>query len=220
MNSAPLDRLTPLFPPAATSADIEANGIEQDGTTAPPPPDAAVSAIAASIHAHGVLQPLLVRHIAGDRYQVIDGHRRLAACRWVQKWRVPIRDLPCTKIEAAVIAITIAAASIPRDEVKLGRLIALARSLGATQAEIEKAMPFATGEIATLEALPQASPAIQRAVLGRKISLATAALILSVPAGKRARAEELVLRPPIQLPPLSFQQTKAVMAAANLIPSS
>ena len=43
--------------------------------------EAALAELVASIGEHGLLQPITVRRIAGSRYQVIGGHRRLEAYR-------------------------------------------------------------------------------------------------------------------------------------------
>ena len=43
--------------------------------------DEALAELADSIAQHGVLQPLLVRPIAGGGYQIVAGERRFRACR-------------------------------------------------------------------------------------------------------------------------------------------
>jgi ParB/RepB/Spo0J family partition protein len=43
-----------------------------------------------SIRQHGIKQPLLVRWLGGDRYQVVDGHGRLAAAK-----ECGLKSLPC-----------------------------------------------------------------------------------------------------------------------------
>ena len=57
--------------------------------------DEALAELADSIAQHGVLQPLLVRPIAGGGYQIVAGERRFRACRMagVQEVPVVIREL-------------------------------------------------------------------------------------------------------------------------------
>jgi len=51
--------------------------------------DAELQALADSIRAHGVLQPVLVRPLAGGRYELLAGERRLRAARIAGLERVP-----------------------------------------------------------------------------------------------------------------------------------
>ena len=45
----------------------------------------ALAQLAESIGAHGVLQPIIVRAISEDRYQIIAGERRWRASKWQAK---------------------------------------------------------------------------------------------------------------------------------------
>lgn len=49
--------------------------------------DEALHELADSISQHGVLQPLLVRPIAGGGYQIVAGERRWRACRMAGRLR-------------------------------------------------------------------------------------------------------------------------------------
>ena len=50
----------------------------------------ALAQLADSIAAHGVLQPILVREILGDRYQIIAGERRWRAAKMAGLSEVPV----------------------------------------------------------------------------------------------------------------------------------
>src|SRR5690242_8368823 len=56
----------------------------------------ALGELAASIKAQGVMQPILVRPVAGDRYEIIAGERRWRAARIAGLGTVPalVRDVP------------------------------------------------------------------------------------------------------------------------------
>ena len=59
-----------------------------------------------SISEMGLIQPLLVRPIDGDSYQVISGHRRLLALRRLSWGRVPVRILKVSALQAARIRLS------------------------------------------------------------------------------------------------------------------
>lgn len=68
--------------------------------------DEAMAELADSISRHGVLQPLLVRPLAGGGYQIVAGERRWRACRMAGVSEVPvvIRDLSDSEVmELALI---------------------------------------------------------------------------------------------------------------------
>ncbi len=50
----------------------------------------ALSELAESIRTHGILQPLAVRRVAGDRYQIIAGERRWRAAREAGVEKIPV----------------------------------------------------------------------------------------------------------------------------------
>ncbi len=67
--------------------------------------DEALSELADSISKHGVLQPLLVRPLAGGGYQLIAGERRWRASRLAGLTQVPVIIKPLSDEEAAVISL-------------------------------------------------------------------------------------------------------------------
>lgn len=50
----------------------------------------AMEQLAASIKAHGLIQPIIVTPIGGDRYRIIAGERRWRACRMAELEEVPV----------------------------------------------------------------------------------------------------------------------------------
>ncbi len=65
----------------------------------------ALSQLADSISVHGVLQPILVRAVGDDRYQIIAGERRWRAAKMAGLSEVPVIFLESTEEEAAQIAL-------------------------------------------------------------------------------------------------------------------
>jgi ParB family transcriptional regulator, chromosome partitioning protein len=61
--------------------------------------------LAESIKAAGVVQPILVRHFANGRFQVIAGERRLQACKLAGKTTIPAIVRPVPDAQAMEITI-------------------------------------------------------------------------------------------------------------------
>ncbi len=68
--------------------------------------DAEIHDLANSIAEQGLLQPLVVRKIAGEKYEVVAGQRRLTACKELQMSTVPCNALSnCTDESALSISL-------------------------------------------------------------------------------------------------------------------
>ena len=67
--------------------------------------ESALAELADSIRQHGVLQPLVVRPLAGGGYQIIAGERRWRACRMAGVSEVPAVVREMTDVEAMEIAL-------------------------------------------------------------------------------------------------------------------
>jgi ParB family chromosome partitioning protein len=66
---------------------------------------AALAELAESIKAQGVMQPILVRPLAGGRYEIVAGERRWRAARLAGLSSVPalVRDIPDNQALAAAL---------------------------------------------------------------------------------------------------------------------
>jgi ParB family transcriptional regulator, chromosome partitioning protein len=67
--------------------------------------DAEINALADSIAEHGVLQPLVVRKIDGDLYEIIAGERRFRASKIAGLYEVPVSVIEVSDSKALEIAI-------------------------------------------------------------------------------------------------------------------
>ncbi|MCW0182300.1 MAG: ParB/RepB/Spo0J family partition protein [Zavarzinia sp.] len=65
----------------------------------------ALDDLVASIKTHGILQPILVRKIAGDRYEIIAGERRWRAAQSAQLHQVPVVIKEFTDQEVMEVAL-------------------------------------------------------------------------------------------------------------------
>ncbi len=97
----------------------------------------ALAQLAESISAHGVLQPIIVRPLTEDRYQIIAGERRWRASKMAGLSEVPVIVLDADELEAAQIALVenIQREDLnPLEEAKAYRDLSV--SYGMTQEEI------------------------------------------------------------------------------------
>lgn len=65
----------------------------------------ALAQLAESIGAHGVLQPIIVRTVSEDRYQIIAGERRWRASKMAGQSEIPAIVIEADELEAAQIAL-------------------------------------------------------------------------------------------------------------------
>ena len=64
-----------------------------------------LDALAESIRSHGIIQPITVRRLEGDRYQIIAGERRWRAARMAGLEELPARIVDADDREAMVLAL-------------------------------------------------------------------------------------------------------------------
>lgn len=150
--------------------------------------------LAQSIRANGIIQPLLVRRLSGDRYQLVAGERRWRAAQRAGLHRIPcvVKEIPEDKmLELALIE------NIQRQELNAieeahayKRLI---ETLGLTQEMVAQRVgrdrTFITNYLRLLR-LPED---IQRMVEGEQISMGHARALLGVdePEIQRRLAKEV-----------------------------
>jgi ParB family chromosome partitioning protein len=150
--------------------------------------DEALDALADSIRRHGLLQPLVVRRVAG-RYELIAGERRLRAATKAGLERVPviIREArPEDRLELALIENLQRENLTPLEEAEAYRH--LIDDYGLTQEEVAervgKSRPAVTNTLRLL-ALPDA---VKAQLEGGELSAGHARAVLSVE-GERAQVE-------------------------------
>ena len=126
----------------------------------------ALSQLAESISVHGVLQPILVRELGGDRYQIIAGERRWRASKMAGVSEVPVVLLDKTEAEAAQIALI---ENIQREDLnpieEAAAYRALAEEYQLTQEEISRRAGISQSAVANKLRLLQLSHAEQQKVL-------------------------------------------------------
>ncbi|MFN3371151.1 MAG: ParB/RepB/Spo0J family partition protein [Sphingomonadaceae bacterium] len=141
---------------------------------------AAMAELADSIRVKGVLQPLLVRPMAGGRYEIVAGERRWRAAQMAGLHEVPVlvRNLvELDAFEAAIIENVQRADLNPMEEAQgYQRLI---RDFGHTQEMVAAAVGKARSHVANLLRLLDLPESVQALVRDGQLSLGHAKAVLA-----------------------------------------
>ncbi len=141
----------------------------------------ALSELAESISAHGVLQPILVRAIGEDRYQIIAGERRFRASKMAGLSEVPVVILTSTEEEAAQIALI---ENVQREDLnpieEAAAYRALAEDYHLTQEEISRRIGKSRSAIANAVRLLDLPEAVRARVVSGELSAGHARALLGL----------------------------------------
>lgn len=153
--------------------------------------------LAASIKAHGVMQPVVVRPLAGDRYQLIIGERRWRACKEAGLQSIPavvrrVDDL--TSSEMMLIENVQRQDLNPIEEAQAYRR--LIEEFGLTQEEISERVGKSRPCIANALRLLQLPKEVQSFIAKGFLSAGHGKALLGIPdpAQQRRLAEEVIRR--------------------------
>lgn len=152
--------------------------------------------LAESIRAQGVVQPVLVRPLGVDRYELIAGERRWRAAQLAGLREIPavIRDLPDRAAMAVALIENIQRENLnPLEEAAaLQRLIA---EFELTHQQVAEAVGRSRATISNLLRLLDLTEDVQRLVRERKLEMGHARALLSLPpALQREAAHQVQLR--------------------------
>lgn len=166
----------------------------------------ALQELAASIRAKGVIQPLIVREIAGsDRFEIVAGERRWRAAQLAQLHELPVilRDFTDSEVIEVAIIENIQRADLNAIEEALA-FRQLMEKFGHTQEKLAEALSKSRSHIANLLRLLHLPDDVQAFVREGKLSAGHArALITSANASELAR--QVITRN------LSVRETEALM---------
>jgi ParB family transcriptional regulator, chromosome partitioning protein len=135
----------------------------------------------ASIKEHGILQPLVVSPLGGNRYQLIAGERRLRSATIAGLETVPaiVRDATeQQKLELAIIENVQRQDLNPIEEARAYRR--LMDEFNLTQDEVSEKMGKSRPQVANMVRLLQLPETIQQALIERKINASNARTLLSL----------------------------------------
>lgn len=142
-----------------------------------------------SIEHHGVVEPVLVRPIAGDRYQLVAGQRRLAAARQVGLATIPavVQDLTDEQVLVLSLVENLQREDLsPVDEARAFQL--LTSQFGFTHDGIARAVGRGRSYVSnSLRLLGLGKSAVAAMAEGR-ISRGQGVALLAIPASERAKA--------------------------------
>lgn len=144
--------------------------------------DEALAELSASISQHGVLQPLLVRPVAGGSYQLVAGERRWRASRMAGLTEVPVVIREMSDKEAAELALI---ENLQREDLNpmeeaMGYRT-LMETYGLTQEETAKSVNKSRPAVANALRLLSLPPSLHPLLEDGQLSAGHARAILSVP---------------------------------------
>src|SRR5947207_327576 len=143
--------------------------------------DAALADLAASFKTNGIIQPVVVRQVADDRYQLVAGERRLRAAKLAGLTTVPaiIRDVDSFKQAQMALVENIHREDLnPLDRAAAYR--ALVDQLGLTQAELAARLGEDRSSIANHLRLLDLPATVRDDITAGTISLGHAKVLASV----------------------------------------
>lgn len=150
--------------------------------------------LAASISAQGVVQPVLVRPLGGDRYELIAGERRWRAAQLAGLRTVPavIREIP----DVAAIAVALIE-NIQREDLnpleEAAALQRLIHEFQLTHQQAADAVGRSRATISNLLRLLELSDEVQRLLIERKLDMGHARALLPLSPALQREAAQLVL---------------------------
>ncbi|MBA3896085.1 MAG: ParB/RepB/Spo0J family partition protein [Sphingomonadaceae bacterium] len=143
----------------------------------------ALDELARSITAHGVLQPIIVRDIGGDKYEIIAGERRWRAAQRAQLHAIPaiVREVPLDKyvLELAILENIQRADLNPVEEAA-----AYARLINVhlyTQADLARVVHKSRSHVTNIMRLLELDTPIREMVADGRLTMGHARALIGVP---------------------------------------
>jgi ParB family chromosome partitioning protein len=172
-----------------------------------------LAGLTASIRELGVLQPILVRKIAEDRYELIAGERRWRASKraGLQLMPVIVRDVTDTlSLQQALVE------NLHRDDLnpleEAAAYQQLVEEFGLTQEEVAQRVGKSRSAVANLLRMFQLPPQVQKLVAEGKLSAGHAKVLLSTP--DRVFQESLATR--VAAEGLTVRDTEELVRSHNV----
>ncbi len=143
--------------------------------------ESSLKELAASIKEKGVVQPIIVRSLGSDKYEVIAGERRLRASRLADLSEIPAIVREVDDAEAMALAIT---ENIQREDLNVMELARaysiLLGQFDLTQEELAQALGKSRSAVTNILRLLQLPQEIQDHVLSGNISMGHARALLAL----------------------------------------
>ncbi len=147
---------------------------------------AALEELTASVQAHGVLQPVMVRPHGGGRYELVAGERRFRAARLAGLTQIPAVVRRMTDEEALTVALI---ENIQREDLNAMEAARGYRQLldqfGLTQVELARQLGKSQSTVAYALSLLRLPSEMQDSISSGQLSMEHGKVLLSVPASDR-----------------------------------
>jgi ParB family chromosome partitioning protein len=148
-----------------------------------------IAELAETIQSHGLLQPIIVRPIGDNKYQIIAGERRYRAIKKLNWQKIPAIVKKMDEKEAASMASMAVIENLQREGLTAIEEAESYRKLmdlnQLTQLELARAIGKSQAFVANKLRLLKLSPLVQRAILQREISERHGRSIVSLPEKKQ-----------------------------------
>lgn len=155
----------------------------------------ALEALAESIQSQGIIQPLVVRQLDGDKkYEILAGERRWRASQIAGLEKVPVIVQDLTDQEALAVALI---ENIQREDLNaIEEADAIARFISEfelTHQEVGELIGRSRSAISNAVRLLDLAPKVQEMLLTKKIDMGHARAILSLESAEQIQMAELIV---------------------------
>jgi len=146
----------------------------------------ALAELAESIKAQGVMQPILVRPVAEERYEIIAGERRWRAARLAGLSTVPalVRDVPDRQALAVSLIENIQREDLNPLEEATG-IQRLVQEFGMTHAATSEALGRSRSGVTNLLRLLDLAPPVRELLAEGRLDMGHARALLALPVGQQ-----------------------------------
>ncbi|HET9664114.1 MAG TPA: ParB/RepB/Spo0J family partition protein [Burkholderiales bacterium] len=146
----------------------------------------ALGELAASIKVQGVMQPILVRPVANERYEIIAGERRWRAARIAGLATVPVlvRDVPDRQALAVSLIENIQREDLNPLEEAAG-IQRLVQEFGMTHADAAEVLGRSRSGVSNLLRLLELAPPVRELVAEGRLDMGHARALLALPVARQ-----------------------------------